>query len=410
MFDRRFRIVVTSLVIVAYLAAFFQFRFIKESLAVPQHWEVQFYFLIVLSLILSLLIPLLRAAYLIWLFLILRGGIIILIGLLQGGDLWVEFFLLSSLIWETFSYAGLVASLFYSLGMIVGTLLLQFPASAWGIKLPAPADEKLLSFGLFSVFIMGISSVMHFFQKKLNEHIEVRHRLDVATLHLAEVNIKLQEYAVTSENEAKVNERKRVAREVHDTLGYALTNLIMMMEESLDISAGRQRILIEQALSQANEGLQEVRRAVHALGSTQNDETSGPKAIYRLVKSFEKATHIKVVLHLGDIPWSFGNEANQIAYRLVQEGITNAIRHGKCSEITVYLTRDGYGIRLNIWDNGIGFSDVEEGYGLQGMRERIASIEGTLEISSKLKEGTLVSGWIPLDGVTGEKNQRISSR
>jgi len=214
--------------------------------------------------------------------------------------------------------------------------------------------------------------------------------------------MKLQEYAISAEQEAMLNERKRIAREVHDTLAYTLTNLLMMMEAALDLVKNKSpRIIqhLELARAQANEGLKEVRNALKALRPVQLTDLNGLAAICRLVKAFEKASQIKVELELGDAPLNFGAEANLVVFRLVQEGMTNALRHGRATLISVSLAKVRDGLSIIIKDNGCGSGNTVPtlGYGLLGMEERLARLGGTLEVSSLAGAGFKLAAWLPIE-------------
>jgi signal transduction histidine kinase len=155
---------------------------------------------------------------------------------------------------------------------------------------------------------------------------------------------------------------------------------------------------LELARDQANEGLREVRHALAALRPVQLTDLNGLAAICRLVKAFEKASQIKVELELGDAPLNFGVEANLVVFRLVQEGMTNALRHGRASLIQVSLARVGDGLSVTIKDNGIGSANAApgSGFGLMGMRERLEKLGGKLETSSVVGEGFTLAAWLPM--------------
>jgi signal transduction histidine kinase len=94
---------------------------------------------------------------------------------------------------------------------------------------------------------------------------------------------------------------------------------------------------------------------------------------------------------------SFGAEKDRIAYRAVQEGISNALRHGRATEIGIQFSRQGTGVGIAIVDNGTGFDVLSEGFGLMGIRERVSQVGGTVEIRGEPGTGTRLSVWIPLE-------------
>ena len=217
---------------------------------------------------------------------------------------------------------------------------------------------------------------------------------------LIQANLRLQEYAALSEETAITSERKRLARDLHDTSAYTLSNLVMMMEASIDLANdgnSKLKCMLIQARNFALDGLMEARRFVEALRRSQLTRVNGLRAVFQLIKTFEKATHIETILHLGDAPWSFGDAENIIIYRLVQEGTPPPRRPGNAKRSTLSLHKEKGGLRVNIQDDGVGFAELKEGYGITGMRERIEQLGGSLQVTGKPQAGTLVSAWLPID-------------
>ena len=87
---------------------------------------------------------------------------------------------------------------------------------------------------------------------------------------------------------------------------------------------------------------------------------------------------------------------NFCLYRCLQESLTNAVRHGKASNISVQLHFDDQQLRLQIEDNGIGMKEIQFGFGLSGMKERLEQVQGTLSVQSNVEQGTLIICNIPL--------------
>jgi signal transduction histidine kinase len=394
--ERLLKVIVPLLAIFAHLGALVQFGLQRTSL-LPLHWRLQFESLLAFSLILSVLPFFYRRPVLIWTVLCLKGVIFLVVGLPMGGYLGIEMTLLTALLIEAIVYTEFVEGLVYSGFVIFLTIIFQHRVRAWGVMLPAASIHDIVSLLLYSTFIVTLTELL-----RLQNNVpmkEVNRRFHEATFRLAEINIQLQEYAALAEQQSAADERKSLSREIHDSLGYTLTNLLMMLEAALDLSQESPEELpehLERTRDQAKEGLAEIRHTLNLLRKEQQS-TKGLSAIHKLVDSFTRATHLEVELNLGDAPLHFGEEADWVAYRLVQEGITNAIRHGKATQIFISFFRKGDGIGIQIRDNGNGTPLIEEGYGLIGMRERIERLGGNLTVSSKPGDGFLLSAWIPCD-------------
>lgn len=395
--ERQVRISVPLLSVFAHVISYLQFQLQKRAALFPPHWELQFNILLSVSLVLSFLPLLSRQAVVKWAVLCFKSLILLLIGVPFGSYLGIELSLLTILLIEIISYTKFHEGLIFSAILIALVIFMQHPFRVWGVLLPAASLHDVLSVLTYAVFIVFLAiklqSQNHLPFKELNR------RLNEATYRLAETNIQLQEYAAIAEEQSVTQERKRISREFHDTIGYTLTNLVMMLEAAQDLYQENPEELmdhLERARDQAKEGLLEIRRTLHLL-RTEENRTRGLAAIQNLVNAFTKATHLEVDLNLGDAPLHLGEEADWAAYRLVQEGITNAIRHGKATQIYISFFRKGEGISIQIRDNGWGTSCIEEGYGLIGMRERIERLGGRLSTTSKLGEGFKLEAWIPLD-------------
>ena len=395
------RVLIFCISIAAHLVAFLQFRLNVGGVMLPPQWRGQFLLLLFFSLAFAISLPLYRTKkYAVWAVLLVRAGILVLLGFPFGSYLGIELTLFGALIIETFAYTSLRFGLVFTI-LVTGVLITnQRPMMAWGMILPVATPHDRVSFAMFVAMLTTLSAMIRFQRDNQISSKELNRYLNEATLQLAQANLELQDYAVMAEQEAISNERKRLAREMHDTLAYTLTNLVMMLEASLDLSSGNREELLNHlrlARDQAKEGLVGVRSALQALRPVHLEEENGLTAIYHLIQTFTKATRIKVELNLGDAPLILGEEADWAAYRLVQEGMTNALRHGKATLIEISFYQERNGVRINIRDNGKGMENSSQGgFGLLGMRERIEKLGGELSANNQAGKGFVLSAWIPL--------------
>jgi signal transduction histidine kinase len=233
----------------------------------------------------------------------------------------------------------------------------------------------------YVILFIALSSVL----KELNDHLEQQRemnaRLDNAVAQLTSANLGFQQHAFVVEEESAENERKRISRDIHDTVGYVMTNIIMMMEEAdslLGDGPSRVRQLLHATRLQALQGWNEARLALRALRTLPSEEDRGIQAIQRLVKAFRKATGVKVRLELGNTPVRFTEEVEAVLYRLVQEGLTNSFRHGRATAIDISFWMTERDLRITVRDNGVGASEFKAGIGLSGIHERLNPLGGTL--------------------------------
>ena len=206
-------------------------------------------------------------------------------------------------------------------------------------------------------------------------------RLSLAVTRLSLANTDFQRYAELVEEKSKQGERRRISREIHDTVGYALTNIRMMMEAATRVAdKGSQEVkpLLAQARAQAETGLAETRAALRALRSLGETALSGLRAFQHVTRAFSDATGVEVDVDYGNLPWVLDPEVDGAIYRLLQESMTNAFRHGGATHVSVRFSAREREIEVMVRDNGRGAEEVEEGIGLAGMRERVERLGGRL--------------------------------
>jgi signal transduction histidine kinase len=196
-----------------------------------------------------------------------------------------------------------------------------------------------------------------------------------------------------------LEERNRVSREIHDTIGHRLTTLMMLIEASQDLvetDSASARKLLQTASEHAQDALWQTRRAVRAMRFVGRFDLSGLRGIKRMVDAFAQATGVEVTTDYGNLSWGFDPPHHGTVVAIIQEGLTNAFRHGKATHIRVMFWLTDKTLRVSLLDNGTGSTVIEEGIGLTGMHERLGLIGGTMETRS-MSSGFALSAWIPLE-------------
>jgi two-component system, NarL family, sensor histidine kinase DevS len=200
--------------------------------------------------------------------------------------------------------------------------------------------------------------------------------------------------------EAQELERKRLARELHDETGQALTSILLglkSLEQAVDSDEGRQGVASLRDLVVST--LQDVRRLAVELRPAALDDFGLAPALERLVDTYgrQAAVPAHLEIRLGDdrLP----PEIETTLYRMVQEALTNVAKHADATSISILLTRTASSVRLVVEDDGAGFdprSDPDEGLGLPGMRERVALLDGRLRVESARGKGTTLVAEVPV--------------
>lgn len=217
-------------------------------------------------------------------------------------------------------------------------------------------------------------------------------QLDRSRSDLEKAYHKLIEVSKEREQLAADQERTRMARELHDTLAHTLTAVVVSLEAGKKLmSKNPEKALAEISKSQeqARRGLEEVRNTVKTLRSGDLETMDLSAAIKSLARDYAGSGIVIEYEHDDTLKLNSNLETN--LYRIIQESITNSVRHGQANMITVKLNESEEGLLLEIEDNGKGCSEVVEGYGLRGIRERASELGGRVVFQNSSKGGFLVS-------------------
>lgn len=313
-----------------------------------------------------------------------------LVGSVREADTIVHVLVLTPVLVEMVTYERLVPAIVVDSIIMLCYIAFQVFAS----------DRALLHImlsGSTSALIAALAAWIKYYRESVVDQSKRVANLQGAFEQLTDSNLGLQIYATNAENESATKERTRITRELHDSVGYALTNIAMMMKASqvlLERDPEKLRSMLTQAQELANEALGEARGILYKLRRVNDQSYQGLWAISRLVKAYRLATGVDVEVHYGNVEWSLGREIDAVIYRLVQEGLTNAYRHGGATRVRITMWMSDNETVVQIWDNGQGASVVHEGIGLAGMRERFAEFGGSIEAGNTV-DGFEVKGRIP---------------
>ena len=225
----------------------------------------------------------------------------------------------------------------------------------------------------------------------------MRQRRRLAAL-VAELAATRTESARLSRAAGTAAERERLAREIHDTLAQGFTSIVMLAQavepelETDTVAAKRHVALIG---ATARENLAEARAMVAELTPSPLEETL-PAAIQRQCDRFAAETGADVTVHVaGDLP-AQSMASDVVLLRATQEAFANIRKHAHASVVSVELSPSDSGIRLTVTDNGIGLNNGQvEGFGLRGMRARVAQVGGAVSVSSAAGGGTALTVEVP---------------
>jgi two-component system sensor histidine kinase UhpB len=203
-------------------------------------------------------------------------------------------------------------------------------------------------------------------------------------------------------------ERRRLARELHDGLGQtltALTNQLARLQQKLDGQVPEELAArVADSVEMARLALNESRELSRLLRPPVLDDLGLPAALSWLARTLEQRTGLHVELALDGLEERLDPDLETLVFRLVQEALTNVLRHAAVDRATVAVSLAGGLLALQVADRGQGFDagaalagrETATGSGLRGMRDRLELFGGRLELTSAPGEGTLVSAMVPL--------------
>jgi PAS domain S-box-containing protein len=204
--------------------------------------------------------------------------------------------------------------------------------------------------------------------------------------------------------EAQEEERSRIARELHDDVGQRLAVLSWGLQQlHTELPPDAPAFLSEQldsTLGQASEISNEVRNLSHRLHSSHLDLRGLVAAMESFCREFAKQQNVEIDFTHGDLPKNIPQDVSLCLFRILQEGLHNAVKYSGVQRFEIGLQPVPDGVQLVIRDSGVGF-DVQaamkkQGLGLVSMRERVSLVKGTLTIESKPTKGTVIKVRIPL--------------
>lgn len=217
---------------------------------------------------------------------------------------------------------------------------------------------------------------------------------------LQEEVMRQQEIATEAVIEAEENERKRIARDLHDGVGQMMSAAKMnlsLLEENIRMT-NDEKAAFDKAVLLVDESCKEVRSVSHNMMPNALIKSGLASAVRTFIDQIESPA-LKVQLYTEGLNESLNKNTETVLYRVLQECVNNVIKHAKASNLDIAIIKDNSGINATIEDNGRGFDTSDKskfsGIGLDNMQKRISFLKGTIEWQSSPGAGTLVAIHVP---------------
>lgn len=287
----------------------------------------------------------------------------------------------------------IVAGLVFTISLLMLFLGAPTPRPRRGIPSETIAN-RILTLNLNTAVLFGLTLL--FILLLVNALLAERQSREKLLL----ANDQLRAFALRIEDQATLQERNRIAREIHDALGHALTAQSIQLENALLFlppGAEKTASFLREAQQLGAEALQEVRRSISTLRNNPLQGQSLAGAIAKLIAEFRQTAGI-VPESTIQLSQPIPSEISTALYRIIQESLTNIYKHSAATSVSIHLQQRLQAVDLQIEDNGQGFDPERNttGFGLQGMRERTTALGGQFVLTSQPKLGCRISVSIPL--------------
>ena len=252
---------------------------------------------------------------------------------------------------------------------------------------------------MFSITIHFVIMVLALILYRKNEElIRAVEDLNVTNEHLREAYEKIAETTA-------IEERQKIAKDIHDTAGHSMTTVIMQTELAKllvekDPAAAKQKIIA--ANLQAKNALTELRTSIHLLSGRMNGQTL-KELMERIVMDTSNGTDVVIRADIDDV--KVEEETALFLCNTLKEGLSNGMRHGNATAFWVELKEDDYAISFVLSDNGIGVdtASLKEGFGLSGMKKSAEALGGMVRFTSQPEEGFEITVTLPKKTVMEEE-------
>lgn len=237
----------------------------------------------------------------------------------------------------------------------------------------------LLQVGINFLDIINLLFFILFLLIYIANEVQENERMTQELIMVHQVNHELENYAAVSEKIAEDKERKRLAREIHDTLGHALTGIAAGVDACIamiDINpeATKKQLMVISKI--VRQGIVDVRNSLNKLRPGALEQHGFKGAIENMIEEFTSVSDLTISLDYRLDKVDFENTKEDILFRVIQESFTNAVRHGDATHIDISLYIEDNSLYLKIQDNGQGCEEIHYGFGLKQMKERLGMING----------------------------------
>jgi signal transduction histidine kinase len=241
-----------------------------------------------------------------------------------------------------------------------------------------------------------MTGIINFYCGKIRDKSD---RLELLVSQINKMNKDITGKIFRIQNDTTLEERKRISKEIHDTSGYVFINLIMILQAASAVlykDLKKTEQLIDDAIDYADKGINEIRHKLRGIREYTHAFLSLQNELFDIGESFRKTTGVTLTIEYGNWPKTFSKTTDSFFLSFMQECLTNALKHGQASAITIMCWMTDSYIVMSITDNGKGaVMPIKKGIGISAMEDFVSSYNGSINIRSD-EGGFRITAVLPL--------------
>lgn len=227
-----------------------------------------------------------------------------------------------------------------------------------------------------------------------------QHQIEDQLHQVTRANAELKNYANLSEKIAQDRERKRIARDIHDTIGHALTGVAAGIDAVMvliDVNPDAAKEQLQKISVAVKQGLKDVRKVLNQMRPGALENYTLEASLRKMLKEYSDLSHVKINF---DYQWgkvTFAKTTENVIFRIIEETVTNSLRHGHATQIDIHCQTTQNCYQMIIHNNGKSIEHIKPGFGITQMKERVAIING--KISFDGHDGFTTTVLLPKEGI-----------
>ncbi|MCF8308054.1 MAG: sensor histidine kinase [Bacteroidales bacterium] len=257
------------------------------------------------------------------------------------------------------------------------------------LKLQNRTFQLIIIIGLLVIVSFG------FYLWYIKSKYKQKQKLDAAL-------ISKKEELATRTLQAEINERKRISRDIHDSLGQYLGLCKLQVSQLKDGAAkdsGKQKNSIDKTINMIDHSIIELRNIIHNLSPSVLHEKGFPEAVKELTERIQQNHSLNIQLEIMGLDGNLDYLTENTLYRVTQEILNNILKHSQADNVNIQMIRNNEDLTIMIEDNGVGFDPeaAAKSRGLSNIYTRVENINGKVYIDSKVQRGTIITVIVPLE-------------